>query len=72
MRILILEKEAKLDDRNKEGFRTRLEAFVDLMTERRNKKIQDEKITSKKDIDKLYEHYGNNFYNECYQLIHTK
>jgi predicted nucleotide-binding protein (sugar kinase/HSP70/actin superfamily) len=55
-----------------EGFRTRLEAFVDLMTERRNKKIQDEKITSKKDIDKLYEHYGNNYYNECFQLIQTK
>jgi len=55
-----------------EGFRTRLEAFVDLMEARRNKKIQDEKIKSKKDIEKLYDHYGSSFYNECYQSIQTK
>ena len=57
-----------------EGFRTRLEAFVDLMHARRDKKIQDQKESLKKDvvIKDLYEHYGNSFYNECVQLIQTK
>ena len=54
-----------------EGFRTRLEAFVDLMTGRRNKKIKDQNL-SKEKINTLYNHYGNNFYNECLNLIQTK
>jgi predicted nucleotide-binding protein (sugar kinase/HSP70/actin superfamily) len=55
-----------------EGFRTRLEAFVDLMHIRRDKKLEDQKISLKEDNKIKYNHYGNNFYNECVQSIQTK
>ena len=55
-----------------EGFRTRLEAFVDLMHVRRDKKIEDKKISIEADKKIAYHHYGNNFYNECVQLVQTK
>jgi len=55
-----------------EGFRTRLEAFVDLMTGRRNKKSEDQNLSKEKIDSTLYQHYGNNFYNECLNLIHKK
>lgn len=54
------------------GFRTRLEAFVDLMHARRDKKIRDKQMSAKSDVKNLYQHYGNNFYNECVQLIQAK
>ncbi|MEJ2248283.1 MAG: hypothetical protein P8Y97_01330 [Candidatus Lokiarchaeota archaeon] len=53
-----------------EGFRTRLERFVDLMNSRRKQKFkrlkQDKKVEK---IGDLYKHRGNNFYNECLDLI---
>jgi len=56
-----------------EGFRTRLEAFVDLMNSRRKKRIQDKKKESKfNGIKSLYDHHGNNFYDECVNLIESK
>ncbi|MBD3211410.1 MAG: hypothetical protein GF311_02290 [Candidatus Lokiarchaeota archaeon] len=56
-----------------EGFRTRLEAFVDLMNSRRKKRIQDKKSEAQFDgIKSLYDLRGNNFYNECVNLIETK
>lgn len=55
-----------------EGFRTRLEAFVDLMHARRDKKIEDKKILLEQNNKIVYHPYGNNFYNECVQLVETK
>ena len=55
-----------------EGFRTRLEAFVDLMHSRREKKIEDQKISIDAYKKIAYDHYGNNFYNECVQFVQTK
>jgi predicted nucleotide-binding protein (sugar kinase/HSP70/actin superfamily) len=53
-----------------EGFRTRLESFVDLMNARRDQKFKRLKQDNKVDkIEDLYEHRGNNFYNECLDLI---
>ncbi|MBY8982569.1 MAG: hypothetical protein KGD57_06455 [Candidatus Lokiarchaeota archaeon] len=48
-----------------EGFRTRLEAFVDLIEGRRNKK----KNTIKNPPIHSNGKYGNHFYQECYKLI---
>lgn len=53
-----------------EGFRTRLEAFVDLMHSRRaHYKKDSKKITT---TEHSYEEIGNPFYKECAQLIYTK
>ncbi|MHA1272802.1 MAG: acyl-CoA dehydratase activase-related protein [Promethearchaeota archaeon] len=57
-----------------EGFRTRLEAFVELMHTRRKDRLEktkkvDPKVKTYKD---LYSISGNNFLNECIQLIETK
>jgi predicted nucleotide-binding protein (sugar kinase/HSP70/actin superfamily) len=51
-----------------EGFRTRLEAFCDLMHSRRNQEIKNnpEFLTNGK---KLYPHYGNHFYDICARII---
>ena len=56
-----------------EGFRTRLEAFIDLMYGRR------EKLVNNKDLLKIKrqnfqdrEAYGNLFFKECYNLIGQK
>jgi len=54
-----------------EGFRTRLEAFVDLMHARRdkygNKRMKTTQKTNHGDGV-----FGSHFYHECYQLIQTK
>ena len=52
-----------------EGFRTRLEAFVDLMTARRNKEHSSNRSYLKEDLKNTYNHYGNQFYHECVQII---
>lgn len=51
------------------GFRTRLEAFSDLMYGRRNKEIEDNAKFVANGNKKIYPHYGGLFYNECVQLI---
>ena len=55
-----------------EGFRTRLEAFCDLMHSRRNQEIKNNAEFMANGKKKIYPHYGNHFYNECFQLIQTK
>ncbi len=55
-----------------EGQRTRLEAFVDLMHSRRNQEIKNNTEFLANNNKKIYPHYGNNFYNECVQLIQPK
>ncbi len=52
-----------------EGFRTRLEAFSDLMHGRRNKEIKNNDKFVSNGNKKIYPHYGDIFYNECNQLI---
>lgn len=52
-----------------EGFRTRLEAFVDLMNDRRNREIKNNKEFQANENKKIYPHFGDNFYNECAQII---
>lgn len=54
-----------------EGFRTRLEAFVDLMNDRRNQEIKTNPEFQANGNKKIYPHYGDNFYNECTQLLQT-
>ncbi len=51
------------------GFRTRLEAFSDLMYGRRNKEIENNATFIANGNKKIYPHYGDLFYNECVQLI---
>ena len=51
-----------------EGFRTRLEAFVDLMHSRRDQEIKNKPEFSANE-KKIYPHYGNHFYDECTQII---
>jgi len=51
------------------GFRTRLEAFSDLMYGRRNKEIENNAKFIANGNKKIYPHYGTLFYNECAQLI---
>jgi predicted nucleotide-binding protein (sugar kinase/HSP70/actin superfamily) len=51
-----------------EGFRTRLEAFCDLMHSRRDQEIKNNSEFLAKG-KKIYPHHGNHFYNECYQII---
>jgi len=51
------------------GFRTRLEAFSDLMYGRRNKEIENNAKFIANGNKKIYPHYGDLFYNECVQLI---
>ena len=55
-----------------EGFRTRLEAFVDLMNTRRDQEIKNTPEFIANGKKKIYPHYGDLFYNECYQLIQTQ
>ncbi|MFX1530523.1 MAG: acyl-CoA dehydratase activase-related protein [Promethearchaeota archaeon] len=55
-----------------EGFRTRLEAFVDLMTDRRNQEIRNNAEFQANGNKKIYPHYGDHFYNECTQLINAQ
>ena len=55
-----------------EGFRTRLEAFCDLMHSRRNQEIKKNAEFMANGKKKIYPHYGDHFYNECVQLIQTK
>lgn len=55
-----------------EGFRTRLEAFRDLMYERRNQEIKKNAEFQANGNRKIYPYYGDNFYNECAQAIQTK
>ena len=54
------------------GFRTRLEAFCDLMHSRRNQEIKNNAEFMANGKKKIYPHYGDHFYNECVQLIQTK
>jgi predicted nucleotide-binding protein (sugar kinase/HSP70/actin superfamily) len=54
------------------GFRTRIEAFVDLMEGRRKKQTEERINYLKKDLEPTYSHYGDNFYRECVQIIQTK
>ncbi|MFX1337558.1 MAG: acyl-CoA dehydratase activase-related protein [Promethearchaeota archaeon] len=51
-----------------EGFRTRLEAFCDLMHSRRDQEIKNNPEFSAIG-KKIYPHFGNHFYDECYQII---
>ena len=53
------------------GFRTRIEAFVDLITDRRKQEIKKTAEFQANGNRKIYPHYGDNFYNECTQLLHT-
>jgi len=55
-----------------EGFRTRLEAFVDLMTDRRKQEIKRNEEFQANGNRKIYPHYGDNFYNECTKTIQIK
>ena len=52
-----------------EGFRTRLEAFVDLMNSRREHKLKTESITLQEMSRKFYESYGTKFFHECLKII---
>ncbi|MFW9988732.1 MAG: acyl-CoA dehydratase activase-related protein [Candidatus Odinarchaeota archaeon] len=52
-----------------EGFRTRLEAFVDLINDRRKQEIKNNAEFQANGNKKIYPHYGDNFYNECIQLL---
>jgi len=52
-----------------EGFRTRLEAFSDLMHGRRKREIENNAKFVSNGNKKIYPHFGDPFYNECYQLI---
>jgi predicted nucleotide-binding protein (sugar kinase/HSP70/actin superfamily) len=55
-----------------EGFRTRLEAFVDLMTARREHKLSQNREYLKHDLKDVYQEYGSHFYKECSQLIQNQ
>ena len=55
-----------------EGFRTRLEAFVDLMTDRRKQEIKRNEEFQANGNRKIYPHYGDHFYNECTQLLNAQ
>lgn len=52
-----------------EGFRTRLEAFADLMHGRRKQEIKNSKEFQANGNRKKYPHYGDSFYNECVKII---
>ncbi|HUW89990.1 MAG TPA: acyl-CoA dehydratase activase-related protein [Candidatus Nanopelagicaceae bacterium] len=52
-----------------EGFRTRLEAFADLMNGRRKQEIRETEKFRANGNKKIYPHYGDIFYNECNQFI---
>ncbi len=53
-----------------EGFRTRLEAFSDLMHGRRKREIENSEKFQANGNKKIYPHYGDSFYNECVKIIH--
>jgi len=55
-----------------EGFRTRLEAFADLMYSRREQEIKKTPEFMANGQKKIYPHFGDIFYNECIQLIQTQ
>jgi predicted nucleotide-binding protein (sugar kinase/HSP70/actin superfamily) len=55
-----------------EGFRTRLEAFCDLMEARREREIKSTPEFMANDQKKIYPQYGGEFYNEIAQLIQTE
>jgi predicted nucleotide-binding protein (sugar kinase/HSP70/actin superfamily) len=55
-----------------EGFRTRLEAFYDLMESRRNQEIKKNPEFMANGKKKIYPHYGDVFYNEIAQLIQAE
>ena len=55
-----------------EGFRTRLEAFVDLMHSRREHKLTQKRDYLKQDLEDIYHEYGSNFYKECFQMIQNQ
>ncbi len=51
-----------------EGFRTRLEAFIDLMNARRNH-LREQQKKKENIIQVPNNHYGNLFYRECLELV---
>jgi predicted nucleotide-binding protein (sugar kinase/HSP70/actin superfamily) len=55
-----------------EGFRTRLEAFVDLMEAKREQKLNKNTNFKVKNYNDLCDIHGSPFYKECLQLIQTK
>jgi predicted nucleotide-binding protein (sugar kinase/HSP70/actin superfamily) len=55
-----------------EGFRTRLEAFVDLMNARREHKLIQKRDYLKHDLEDIYHDYGSYFYKECFQMIQNQ
>lgn len=55
-----------------EGFRTRLEAFVDLMNDRCKQEIKNNAEFQANGNKKIYPHYGDNFYNDCTQLLQAQ
>jgi predicted nucleotide-binding protein (sugar kinase/HSP70/actin superfamily) len=52
-----------------EGFRTRLEAFADLMYGRRKQEIENNTEFQANGNKKIYPYYGDTFYNECVKII---
>ncbi|GAF72375.1 unnamed protein product, partial [marine sediment metagenome] len=52
-----------------EGFRTRLEAFVDLMQSRREHKLKTQNITIEEISKKFYDSNGTKFFHECLKII---
>jgi predicted nucleotide-binding protein (sugar kinase/HSP70/actin superfamily) len=55
-----------------EGFRTRLEAFYDLMQARREQEIKNTPKFMANSKKKIYPYYGDIFYNEIAQLIQAE
>ncbi|MHA1149486.1 MAG: acyl-CoA dehydratase activase-related protein [Promethearchaeota archaeon] len=55
-----------------EGFRTRLEAFTDLMYSRREMKFKKNTDFKVKTYDDLYDYHGSNFYQEIVGLIQDR
>jgi len=52
-----------------EGFRTRLEAFVDLMQSRREQILKTQNITIEEISKKFYDSNGTKFFHECLKII---
>ncbi|TFG08885.1 MAG: hypothetical protein EU539_01065 [Promethearchaeota archaeon] len=52
-----------------EGFRTRLEAFVDLMNARRTHKIESEGLDLIEQKKQIYTSYGSHFFRKCARIV---
>jgi predicted nucleotide-binding protein (sugar kinase/HSP70/actin superfamily) len=54
-----------------EGFRTRLEAFTDLMLVRREHKLKKEELKLEDWNKKVHDNIGNKFFHECLDIVET-